>query len=136
VPRVSTTNDQVVEATVSGPDGANRLIACTGTAGIFSSVSSQQQKTETFTFLVGPVLARRQFHAAAGSGAVTGINVAVQALPINYTCELRSVEADWDDESGQVEMRFEVSLSMFQGTGSIQATSLTYSATILAESAP
>lgn len=48
---------QQMEVAVNGPDGATHLILCTG-VGDLGCVSH-----ETYTFLVGPQISRRQFRA-------------------------------------------------------------------------
>jgi hypothetical protein len=118
---------------VAGPDGANRLFAVTGIASISMFVNPNQQETQTWTLLVGPALTRPQFHSAVGSGAITGLTVNLQAVPFNYSIRVNSTEADWDEESGQVEMRFEVSLSLGNGTGFVNVSAIAFSATILGQ---
>jgi hypothetical protein len=48
-------NTRQMEVSVNGPDGATHLILCTGVADL-GPVSH-----ETYTFLVGPLISRRQF---------------------------------------------------------------------------
>jgi hypothetical protein len=138
MPAASTENEQVIEAVVSGPDGANRLYICTGQALLPIWLGSNQNVAQTWTFLIGPALPHPQFHRATASAFVTayGTYDAYVADPMMAgswrSLDFRSVEADWDDESGKTEMRVEVALS----TGSSANFSLTkigYSATILAE---
>jgi hypothetical protein len=55
VPATNTIGEQVLEAVVSGPSGANRLFTCTGIANVQMSLGrNQEQITETWTFFVGP----------------------------------------------------------------------------------
>src|SRR5215472_3429686 len=54
MPVATTSGEQVVEAVVAGPDGANRLYTITGAATVGVNVSAGQ--TQTWTFLVGPTL--------------------------------------------------------------------------------
>jgi hypothetical protein len=54
MPAAPTVNEQVIEAVVSGPHGANRLYTCTGHALIPMGASPNETKRETWTFLVGP----------------------------------------------------------------------------------
>ena len=56
MPVATTSGEQVVEAVVAVPDGANRLYTVTGAAGIAINVSAGQTQTQTWTFLVGPTL--------------------------------------------------------------------------------
>ena len=50
--------EQVIEAVVAGPDGANRLFTVTGAANLCIRATRHQGATETWTFLVGPILTR------------------------------------------------------------------------------
>jgi hypothetical protein len=72
MPATNTIGEQVIEAAVSGPDGANRLFICTGVAEVQMSLSRHQdQITETWTFFVGPALSRGQFYRAIGNASVS-----------------------------------------------------------------
>ena len=120
-------NAQQMEVAVNGPDGATHLILCTGVANL-GPVSH-----ETYTFLVGPQISRRQFVAAIASGALSTI----QAYDKNPTRDNPNVElgtnlvlidADYDDDSGQVKVRAEISSSIF-----MTKLSISYNVSILAE---
>ena len=131
MPQASTSGEHVIEAVVAGPDGANRLHSIVGSANVGTFVNNGQNKTETWTFLVGPVLTRRQFHRAIAHVAVVGMSQNVQTPPMNSNFQINSVEADWDDESGRVEVRAEIFASV--NGGSIGVNQLRYSVTTLAE---
>src|SRR5215510_69005 len=106
IPRENIQNLQQLEATVTGPDGATRLINVAGqfdgNVSVFSQGNAFNQQKETFTALVGPVLTRQQFVRAIATGSITRANVGVQTNPYGGTWSLVLVDADWDDESGQV----------------------------------
>jgi len=70
MPVTTTIGEQVLEAVIAGPDEANRLFTITGAANILISVTGGQQKTETWTFLVGPTFTRGQFYRAIGTASV------------------------------------------------------------------
>jgi len=111
MPATNTIGEQVLEAVVTGPDGANRLFTCTGIANVQMSLTrTQEQATETWTFLVGPTLPRPQFYRAIGTASVALQTVDIQGAPASFTVHVVSVEADWDDESERVEVRVEVLL--------------------------
>jgi hypothetical protein len=111
MPATNTIGEQVLEAVVTGPDGANRLFTCTGIANVQMSLTrTQEQATETWTFLVGPSLPRPQFYRAIGTASVSLQTVDIQGAPASFTVHVVSVEADWDDESERVEVRVEVLL--------------------------
>jgi hypothetical protein len=120
-------NTQQMEVAVRGPDGATHLILCTGIACLASGIH------QTYTFLVGPKISRRQFVGAIASGALSRI----QAYDKNSTennseLELRTnlvaIDANYDDQSGQVKVRAEVSSSR-----TMTELSISYSVSILAE---
>jgi hypothetical protein len=103
-------NLQTIEAVVSGPDGANRLFTVTGMAN--ASVAGSQK--ETFTVLIGPKLSRQQFHKAIGSAFLADIAINfVQSIASGLAgWSVAEVDADWDDESQQVELRVDLQTTM------------------------
>ena len=134
MPAAPTVNEQVIEAVVSGPHGANRLYTCTGHALIPMGASPNQTKRETWTFLVGPGFPQPQFRRATATAAVAGFGVQVED-PTAYgwhNLTFWSVEADWDDESGRTEMRVEVEISAGPGIR-MSFGRVAFSATVLAE---
>jgi hypothetical protein len=138
MPATTTSGEQILEAAVAGPDGANRLFTVTGLANVPISVGGNQQKTETWTFLVGPTLTRPQFYRAIGTASVAFQDVTLLPDPSmsgaflrEFTININSVEADWDDESGKVEVRVEVFLS--SNNSNVNIAQMRYWVTILAQ---
>ena len=120
-------NAQQMEVAVNGPDGATHLILCTGIAGL-DSVNQ-----ETYTFLVGPQISRRQFVGAIATGALSTIqtnnkNSTEDNVRTELEANLISIDAHYDDESGQVKVRAEVSSSQV-----MKKLSISYNVNILAE---
>ena len=120
-------NSQQMEVAVNGPDGATHLILCTGVADL-DCISH-----ETYTFLVGPQISRRQFVGVVASGALSSI----QAHDINYPGDLDDIkvgvhlvwiDASYDDTSGQVQVRAEVSSSL-----TMTKLAISYNVSILVE---
>ena len=135
MPATSTLNEQVIEAVVSGPGGADRLVTCTGQAPVYMYLSPNQNVTQTWTFLVGPALPHPQFHRATASVFVAGYAI-YNGDPTAYgwhSLDFQSVEADWDDESGKTEMRVEIAMTTGQGIY-FTLSKIGFSATVLAES--
>lgn len=129
-------NLQQLEAAVSGPDGANRLFTVSGQTlnvgfSAFSSGSFTTQ-TQTFTLLVGPVLTRQQFFRAICAVALASTTQHTQVAPGDFSWAIVSSDADWDDESGQVELRVEVSVSAGGSSNSATLNSFSFQVTILA----
>jgi hypothetical protein len=104
---------------VNGPNGANTLIITTGIATCnlvainqnVGGVASVQQGS--FTALIDPKFTVGQFRRALATGSLASINYGAQdpAQRVQVTWTINSVEADLNDESGQVELRFDVSVS-------------------------
>lgn len=120
-------NAQQMEVAVNGPDGANHLILCTGVANLGSI------NRETYTFLVGPQISRRQFVGAIASGALSTIqgydkNPTTDNTNVERGANLVLIDANYDDEAGQVKVRAEVSSSIF-----LTKLAISYNVSILAE---
>ena len=116
-----------MEAAVNGPDGATHLILCTGIADL-GSVSH-----ETYTFLVGPQFSRRQFVGVIASGALSTIHVydknpTGDDVDVELGANIVLIDANFDDESGQVKVRAEVSSSI-----AMTKLAISYNVSILAE---
>ena len=119
----SLVNTQQMEVAASGPDGATHLIICTGLADL--DLVSQ----ETYTF----VLSRRQFVSAIASGALSTVQTRDQNSTggdanLELGANLVSIEANFDDDSGQVKVIAEVGSSV--DTGKL---AISYNISILAE---
>ena len=120
-------NSQQMEVAVNGPDGATHLILCTGIANL-GPISH-----ETYTFLVGPQLSRRQFVGAIASGALSTIqgydkNPTPDHAVVEVDANLVLIDANYDDESGQVKVSAEVSCGM-----AMTKLAISYNISILAE---
>lgn len=120
-------NTQQMEVAVRGPDGATHLILCTGVACLDSIPH------ETYTFLVGPKISRRQLVGVIASGALSKIqaydkNTMEICNEIELGADLVAIDANYDDESGQVKVRAQVSSS-----STMTKLSITYNVSILAE---
>jgi hypothetical protein len=128
IPTTALTNTQDLEAVVNGPDDANRLFVFAGSAPVNVATGAELVR-DSYTFLVGPSMSRRQFirgvaHASISKWSVEG--VAGNGEPV-FAVEL--AEADWDDESQHVEVRVEVSVKGFAGA----VSRIDYHVTVLAQ---
>jgi hypothetical protein len=119
-------NAQQMEVAVNGPDGATHLILCTGVADL-GFISH-----ETYTFLVGPQISRRQFVGAIASGGLSTIQGCCKNTDNDYDVERETnlvlINADYDEEAGQVKVRAEVS-----STIAMTKLAISYNVSILAE---
>jgi len=116
-----------MEVAVNGPDGATHLILCTGVANLISA------SHETYTFLVGPQISRRQFVGVIASGALSTIQAHDKHLIGNNAdaeleANLISIDANYDDEVCQVKVWAEVSSSI-----AMTKLAISYNVSILAE---
>jgi hypothetical protein len=129
-------NLQQLEALVNSSEGGLRLFTVTGqTTNIFFSASSQGSQTnnnQTFTVLLGPTLTRQQFVRAICTASLAQTTQRVQVAPGDLSCGIVSSDADWDDESGQVELRVEVNASASGNNNFVVLNSFSFQVTILA----
>ena len=112
---------------VNGPDGATHLILCTGIANLRTVCH------EIYTFLVGPQISRRQFVGVVASGALSTIqgyekDSAGDAVRVVWAANLVSIDANYDDETGQVKVRAEI-----ESSNSMMKLAISYNVSILAE---
>ena len=131
MPTTDAIGEQVIEAVVAGPDGANRLFTVIGAANLSIQATRQQRTIETWTFLVGPTLTRLQFHRAIGTASIASQIVSVQTPPREFTVNIHSVEADWDDENQRVKMRVEI--GVMSNGATVEITQIRYWVAILAQ---
>jgi hypothetical protein len=140
MPQASVIWQSNYEVDASGPDGANRLLICQGMASLGDGMSPKPadpmgSASETWTFRVGPRLPHPQFHRAMATVSVASQSVYYPDTPTvnsRQTYAFRSIEADWDDESTQTEVRVELHME----TGPVarwEIHALAFNVTILAE---
>ncbi len=120
-------NAQQMEVAVNGPDGATHLILCSGIANL-DCISHQ-----SYTFLVGPQISRRQFVGAIASGALSTIqasdkNAFKSTVNTEMGANLVLIDANYDDEACQVKVRAEVASSI-----AMTKLAISYNVSILAE---
>ncbi len=128
-------NIQQLEAVVAGPDDADRLFIIDGqflyNVNAYSSGQAFVSK-ETFTVLVGPVFTRRQFVRANATASFTQTVLNINTLPQSTAWQMLGVDADWDDESGQVELRIEAQVNVFGSQNQASILGFGFYVTILA----
>jgi len=119
------TNKQSIDVNIQSTDGANRMIICAGRLDVFLSGGDNTASgngvsfKETFTALIDPQLESGQFKRALATASFADIgyfdNDPTQRDGTQWRID--DVQADFDDESGQVELR--VSLEIIpRGIGS------------------
>jgi hypothetical protein len=114
---------QQLDVVVAGPDDANHLFIIDGQFDASLAIGSQGTNfataKEIFRVLIGPKLANRQFVRAIAPGG-------------SATWNIVDVDADWDDESGQVELRIEAQVSCLGSNQSASINGFAFHVTLLA----
>ena len=129
-------NLQQLDVVVAGPDDANHLFIIDGQFDTSLAIGSQGTNfavaKETFSVLVGPKLANRQFVRAVATASIVKTQIANIAPGGLATWNIVDVDADWDDESGQIELRIEAQVSCLGSNQSASINGFAFHATILA----
>ena len=129
-------NLQQMDVLVSGPDDANHLFVIDGQFDASLAIGSQGTNfataKETFSVLIGPKLANRQFVRAIGTASIVKAQIANIAPGGSATWNIVDVDADWDDESGQVELRIEAQVSCLGSNQSASINGFAFHVTLLA----
>jgi hypothetical protein len=99
-------NLQQLDVVVAGPDDANHLFIIDGQFDTSLAIGSQGSNfataKETFSVLVGPKLANRQFVRAIATASIVKTQIGNIAPGGVATWNIVDVDADWDDESGRL----------------------------------
>ena len=120
-------NVRQMEVAVNGPDGANHLILCTGTANLGTL------HRDTYTFFVGPRLVRRQFVGVIVSGAISTLQAnhnhsSAHDVQEQFDASLIMIDAAFDDDACQVRVKAEVSSG-----SAVSVMAISFLVSILAE---
>lgn len=118
--QVNAQNLQTMQVGINGPDGANTLVITTGIANCSlqagsSGAGGTNTQRGSYSLLLDPVLKQPQFRRSIATGGLANISLnhqdVAQASFVSWSVE--SLTASWDDDSGKIELRFDVSV----GTG-------------------
>ena len=122
-------NLQQMDVVVSGPDEANRLIIIDGQfdTGNVTADSANRTNKLTFSVLLGPKLTHREFVRAIATASFARTETSGHTM-----CNIWDVDADWDDESGYVELRIEAEVGAFSSSGHANMYAIAFHVTILA----
>ena len=128
-----------MEVAVAGPEGANRLFTVAGQFDPQLSVRGSErsvEKKETFTVLIGPTLTRQQFFRAISTASLVKTDVVIlsagEPFSQGFGWGIVGTDADWDDESKQVELRIEVFAAVSGRENTVQIGGLAFQVMILA----
>ena len=129
-------NLQQLDVLVAGPDDANHLFIIDGQFDASLAIASQGTNfataKETFSALIGPKLANRQFVRAIGTASIAKTQIANIAQGGLAAWNIVDVDADWDDESGQVELRIEAQVNCSGSNQIASINAFAFHVTILA----
>lgn len=129
-------NLQQLDVLVAGPDDANHLFIIDGQFDVNLAIASQGANLvvakDTFSALVGPRLTNRQFVRAIATASIVKTQVANVAPGGVANWNVVDVDADWDDESGHVELRIEAEVSCLGSNQSASINAFAFHVTILA----
>lgn len=114
---------QAIEIGVTGPGDVNRMYITTGMIKpnfvVIESTGITKSNNETFTALVGPHFGGGQFRRAIAIASVKSTYCSLtSASRIGWS--IREVEADFDDEYAQVELRITIHLHATYATINIE----------------
>src|SRR5215475_10751950 len=129
IPADQIKNLQQMEVVLSGPDEANRLIIIDGQLDMGRITADSVNRTNklTFSVLLGPKLTHREFVRAIATASFARTETSGHTM-----CNIWDVDADWDDESGYVELRIEAEVGAFSASGHANMYAIAFHVTILA----
>lgn len=133
---------QQLEVDVNGPDDINKMFIVNGQASMFivaQTTSSNQNRTsdETFKIKLDPQIKNTEFRRAIGNAHFSDIRLFDREDTTPNAVEFVSwqiveVDADYDDESEQVELRVSVRLTANGESTSVAAGNIGFNVTTLA----
>jgi hypothetical protein len=127
---------QQMDVVVAGPDDANHLFIIDGLFDTSLVIGSQGTNfataKETFSALIGPKLTNRQFVRAIATASIVKTQIGNTAQGGLASWNILDVDADWDDESGQVELRIEAQVSCLGSNQNASINGFAFHVTILA----
>jgi hypothetical protein len=124
MPPVDVVSKQTMHVLINGPDGANTLFITTGLAQVSLRVQDADgtapAANTNYSFLLDePRLSPGQFRRAIATAALASINSSSNPMPVgaghSASLGITSVDADLDDETGCVELRFELHVGAVRG---------------------
>ena len=129
-------NLQQMDVLVAGPDDANHLFFIDGQFDVSLAIGSQGTNfataKETFSVLIGPKLANRQFVRAIATASIVKPQIGNIKTGGFAAWNILDADADWDDESGQVELRIEAQVNCSGSNQVASINSFAFHVTVLA----
>jgi len=135
-------NSQQIEVDVNGPDDVNKMFMISGQANISLSASTSPtnqnvSRDETFKIKLDPHIKNTEFRRSIGNANFSGISLFdAEDSPANtfetLNFRITDVDADYDDESEQVELRVSVHLEARGERNSVTTQNIGFNVTTLA----
>ena len=129
-------NLQQLDVLVAGPDDANHLFIIDGqfdaSLTIVGQGTSFASGKEIFSVLLGPKLTNRQFVRAIATASIVKSQIGNIKTGGFAAWNIVDADADWDDESGQVELRIEAQVDCMGTNQSVSINGFAFHITILA----
>lgn len=129
-------NLQQLDVLIAGPDDANHLFIIDGqfdaTLTIAGQGTSFASGKETFSVLLGPKLTNRQFVRAIATASIAKSQIGNIKTGGVAAWNILDADADWDDESGQVELRIEAQVDCVGANQNVTINGFAFHVTILA----
>lgn len=132
---------QSMEIGVHGPDGANRMFITTGKLSVNLSAAdntatgSGSFRNETFTALIDPPFSTGQFRRAVATASLATIsdfdNEPAERDGASWS--VQEAQADFDDESGKVELRVGLAVNARGKNSSASIAEVAFQVTTLAK---
>jgi hypothetical protein len=119
---VTPTNLQKIEYDVTTGAGPSRVTVVTGMMPVFLNAQGNQSQSGSFKALVDPQLNPGQFIKSTATASLINIVINTPATPSLAQWRIDEVEATFDDESRQVQLRIDATVS--SGVGGNSSSSL------------
>jgi hypothetical protein len=108
---VTPTNVQKIEYDVTTGAGPSRVTVVTGIMPVSLSASGNQSQSGSFKALVDPQLNPGQFIKSTATASVNTLTINTTALANTAQWSISEVEATFDDESRQVQLRIDATIA-------------------------
>jgi hypothetical protein len=128
-------NVQQLDVLVAGPDEANHLFIIDGQFDASLTIGGQANFASTkeiFSVLLGPKLTNRQFVRAIATASIVKSQIGNIKTGGFAAWNVVDADADWDDESGQVELRIEAQVDCIGANQNVAINGFAFHVTILA----
>jgi hypothetical protein len=118
-------SQQIIQIGINGPGDVASMYVISGIAEIgltaFAQPNQSATHQDTFSAPIGPQLTAAQFRKAIASASIASLSLAGSG-GLFEQWKVSSVDADFNEDSGLVELEFDVSVKVSAGAASIGIT--------------